>query len=255
MNRLLHALMSRRFSALGVVVLALVLLGSAVAPEASAQSTRTLIIRDGAVYLDGQRVPDQQLPASLDVGNLNVQYSFSGISDPVVELNGALYAIGDSLTAVDPNAVSARRSTLFLQGTSSTPNRAETNRAEATAQEQASPLQQQYQAQYLQEMQQRHRQLYDRLMHERRKEAETYDLARTIRQLPEGPERQRYIDSLRTTLDQIFEIKQENRRREIDQLEDQLEELQLRLEKREDMREQMIEQRIRQLIGESAQQQ
>lgn len=248
MNRLLHAVMSRCFYALGVAVLALVLLGSAAMPAAWAQSSRTLIIRDGTVYLDGQRVPDQQLPASLDVRNLSVQYSFSGISDPVVELNGALYAIGDSLMPVEPSAVSARQSTLFLQGTSSN-----ANRAEVAGEEQTSTLQQ-YQAQYMQEMQQRHKQLYDQLMHERNMEADTYDLARTIRSLPEGPERQRYVDSLRTTLNQIFELKQENRRREIDQLETQLEELQLRLEKREKMREQMIEQRIQQLIGASEQQ-
>ena len=249
MNFLLRPVMPRSSQTLVVVALALALLGSAAVPATWAQSSRTLVIRDGAVYLDGQRVPESQWPASLDVGNLNVQYSFSGISDPVVELNGALYAIGDSLTPVDPSAVSARRSTLFLQGAASS----NADRAEATAQAQANQLQQ-YQAQYLQEMQQRHKQLYDRLMHERNMEAETYDLARTIRQLPAGPERQRYLDSLRTTLDQIFELKQENRRREIDQLEDQLEDLQRRLEKREEMREQMIEQRIQQLVGEDTQQ-
>ena len=246
MNCLLHAVMFRRFRALGVVALALVLLGSAAVPAAWAQSTRTLVIRDGTVYLDGQRVPSERLPASLDVSHLNVQYSFTGISDPVVELNGALYAVGDSLMPVDPSAVSVQQSPLSLQGASS-------NASGAEARDEQTSTLQQYQAQYLQEMQQRHRQLYDRLMHERRMEADTHTLARAIRQLPEGPERQRYIDSLRTTLDQIFELKQENRRREIDQLENQLQELQLRLEKREEMREQMIEQRIQQLIGESVQ--
>ena len=239
--------MSRCFQLCSVAVLALALIGSAAVPATWAQSSRTLVIRDGAVYLDGQRVPESQWPASLDVSNLNVQYSFSGISDPLVELNGALYAIGDSLSSVDPSAVSARRSTVFLQGASSS----NADRTEAAAQ--AAQVQQ-YQAQYLQEMQQRHKQLYDRLMYERRMEADTYELARTIRQLPVGPDRQQYLDSLRTTLHQIFELKQENRRREIEQLEDQLQELQRRLEKREQMREQMIEQRIEQLVGGAVQQ-
>jgi len=100
-------------------------------------------------------------------------------------------------------------------------------------------------------MQQRHKQLYERLMHERQMEAETYDLARVIRQLPPGAEQQQYLDSLRTTLNEIFELKQENRRREIQQLENQITELRRRLEKREDMRDEMVEQRIQQLIGES----
>lgn len=232
--------MSRSLRCLSLIALSVLLLGGPGSSLAWAQPSRTLVIQDGRVYLDGERVPESQWPPSLDVRNLNVQYSFSGIAEPVVELNGALYAIGDSLTPVDPDAVSARRSTVFLQGAAA---RAEGAEARAEAQLQ------QYQTQYLQEMQRRHKQLYERLMRERRMEAETYGLARTIQQLPDGPERQQYRDSLQTTLNQIFELKQENRRREIAQLEDQLEELQRRLEKREQMREQMIEQRIQQLIG------
>ena len=251
LTNLLRIAMSRCFRLLSVAALAVLLVGSAVPHAAQAQGTRTLIIQDGTVYLDGQRVPSDQLPSSLNVSNLNVRYSFSGISRPVVELNGALYAVGDSLEPVDPNAVSARQSTVSLHGTAS---QAESGRAAASNADEstvrASQLQQ-YQAQYLEEMQRRHKELYDRLMRERRMEAQTYDLARTIRQLPQGEQRQRFLDSLRTTLNEIFELKQENRRREIQQLENQITELRRRLEKREEMREQMIEQRIQQLIGES----
>lgn len=241
--------MSRCFRLLSVAALAVLLMGSTLPWDAQAQGARTLVIQDGTVYLDGQRVPSDQLPASLDVENLNVRYSFSGISRPVVELNGALYAVGDALEPVDPNAVSARQSTVFLRGNASQAGRTAPSRSDESAVP-ATQLQQ-YQAQYLEEMQRRHKQLYERLMHERQMEAETYELARTIRQLPAGEQQQRYLDSLRTTLNEIFELKQENRRREIAELDNQITELRRRLEKREEMRAQMIEQRIQQLIGTS----
>lgn len=236
--------MFRWFRCLSVLALVFVLVGTTVGSAAWAQPSRTLVIQDGAVYLDGERVPESQWPPSLDVRNLNVQYSFSGIAEPVVELNGALYAIGDSLTPVDPGGVSTQQPTVRLQ------QEAASGSGERVGSASASQFQQ-YQAQYLEEIQRRHKQLYDQLMRERQMEAETHGLARTIRQLPAGPERQRYLDSLRTTLNQIFELKQENRRREIAQLEEQIQELQRRLERREEMRVEMIEQRIQQLIGET----
>lgn len=235
--------MSGRFRLPLGVALVLLLVGSTLR-GAQAQPTRTLTIQDGNVYLDGRQIPDDELPPSLDVSNLSARYSFSGIAEPVVELNGVLYAIGDSLTPVDPSAVSARKSGVFLQGTTQATGRAAQNGLSSSA-----TRLQQFQAQYLREIQQRHEQLYERLMRERQMEAQTYELARVIRQLSPGERRQRHLDSLRTTLDEIFELKQENRRREIQQLEGQLEELRRRLEERERVREQMIEERIQQLVG------
>lgn len=247
--------MLSRSRPLFVAALVLLLAGSTL-HGVQAQPSRTLVIQDGTVYLDGRPVPDDALPPTLDVRDLNVRYSFSGIAQPVVELNGALYAIGDSLTPVDPDAVSARQSAVLLQRPASTG--AEEVEADAAASGHSAnvaraPVElQPFQAQYLEAIQQRHERLYERLMRERRMEAETYELARAIQQLAPGEDRQRYLDSLRTTLDEIFELKQENRRREIQQLENQLNELQRRLEERERVREQMIEQRIHQLVGDAA---
>jgi ElaB/YqjD/DUF883 family membrane-anchored ribosome-binding protein len=82
-------------------------------------------------------------------------------------------------------------------------------------------------------------------------EQQTYELARTIRRLPAGPERQAQIDTLRATLNRIFDLKQENRQREIEQLQRQISELRKSLRKREEMRDEMIEQRLQQLIDAS----
>jgi hypothetical protein len=49
-------------------------------------------------------------------------------------------------------------------------------------------------------------------------------------------------------LEDIFEIKQENRRREVERLQRQIRELQQNLRKREQMRDRMIDRRLGQLI-------
>jgi len=74
--------------------------------------------------------------------------------------------------------------------------------------------------------------------------------AMRIRQMPEGPEREQAIAELRRQLEQVFERKQENRRREIARLEQQLRLLRARLSERERYRPQIIEQRLRELLGE-----
>ncbi len=218
-------------------------------PDAHAQS-RTLTIQKGEVYIDGRRIPDEQLPSSLDVAGLNVQYSFSGIAHPVVELDGALYAIGDSLKAVPADRVQSRGSLVFFreryQGQQSTSS----GGLQEAAQSERVRQQQAERQQYLEEVQRQSQQLYQQLMREYQMENNTQVLAQRIRQLPEGPKRQRMLDSLRSTLNRIFDLKQENRRREIEQLSVQIEQLQANLDKREQMREQMINQRMRELIGE-----
>jgi predicted RNase H-like nuclease (RuvC/YqgF family) len=74
------------------------------------------------------------------------------------------------------------------------------------------------------------------------------NLAHAIRLLPEGAERQARIDTLRVMLEDIFELKQENRRREIEHLQRQIQEIQKNLRKREQMRDRMIDRHLRQLI-------
>lgn len=221
-------------------------------PDAQAQS-RTLTIRDGEVYIDGQRIPAEQLPPSLDVSGLNAQYSFSGIARPVVELDGALYAIGDSLRPVPADEVQSQGSLVFFRDSFRNRQNRQMSPSQQGLQEASSLKRAQEQSarhQYLEAIQRQSEQLYNRLMREHQMERETHELAQRIRLLSEGPERQRKLDSLRATLNDIFDLKQENRRREIEQLKTQLAKLQDNLEKRENMREQMIDQRMQELIQE-----
>jgi hypothetical protein len=225
-----------------------VLLWGMMIPIASAQQARTLNIQDGTVYIDGQPLSEDQLPDSLDLEGIRAQYRFVGIQRPVVELKGRLFAVEEGLTPVTEAEVRRERGAVVLR---SGPSRARSSRTASAARqvggERTVPPEANHQ-QYLDAVQQSSRELYERLLHERRMEEDAEDLARTIRLLPRGSERQAKIDTLRAMLEDIFEIKQENRRREVERLQRQIRELQQNLRKREQMRDRMIDRRLGQLI-------
>ncbi len=102
---------------------------------------------------------------------------------------------------------------------------------------------------YLMHMERQDAELARRLAEEWEWEALLQRRALQIRQIPEGPEREQAIAELRRQLEQVFERKQENRRREIARLEQQLRLLRRRLDERERYRRQIIEQRLRELLG------
>jgi hypothetical protein len=248
MNRLLLSLLT-------AVTLTLLVSSS---PVFGQGSVRTLTIHDDTVYVDGKALSQSELPSSLDVSGVEAQYRFLGIDRPVLELGGQLYAVTDRLEPVSEDEVRRRNASVILRGSqqaaagvqqASAGDRAQTprgSREAATAE--ASEMEAARQA-YLREMQERSETLYRQLVRERRMEAETRDLARIIRLLPDGPERDAQIDTLRSMLNRTFDLKQENRRREIERLQRQIDELQRRLEMREAMREEMIEERMEYLIG------
>jgi hypothetical protein len=102
---------------------------------------------------------------------------------------------------------------------------------------------------YLNDIQEQNAALYAQLAREQRLEQESLNLANLIRRLPAGTERRQREASLRNTLEQIFELRQENRRREIAQIGSQLDELQQRLNERERLRRQIIDARFNELTG------
>ncbi|SHK80724.1 hypothetical protein SAMN04488087_2031 [Rhodothermus profundi] len=102
---------------------------------------------------------------------------------------------------------------------------------------------------YLMHMQRQDAELARRLVEEWTWEQELQRQALRIRQMPEGPDREAAIAELRRQLEETFERKQQNRRREIAQLERQLRLLRERLNERERYRRRIIEQRLRELLG------
>ena len=100
---------------------------------------------------------------------------------------------------------------------------------------------------YLEAVQQSDQELHSRLIREQELEAQTEALAREV-VTAEGGEQEVLRRALRAQLEEIFEMKQENRAREIQQLQEEMERLRQRLEKRERYREHMIERRLRYLL-------
>jgi len=227
--------------AVGVLLWALML------PRASAQQVRTLSVQEGTVYVDGQSLSEDQLPDSLNLEGIRTQYRFVGVRRPVVELNGQLFAVEDGLTPVTEAQVRQRRGAVVLRSESRPRPSQVASSARRVGEDVAARPSANHQ-QYLQAVQRSNRELYERLVHERRMEQNAEDLARTIRLLPEGEERQAKVDTLRALLEKIFEVKQENRRREVERLTQQIRELQENLRTREQMRGRMIDRRLEQLV-------
>jgi hypothetical protein len=305
-----------RLFRLSLVALALFLLLGAGARQVLGQQRHSLAIQDGHVYIDGAQVPQDELPASLDVQNVTASLSFTGTGTPVLELNGLLYALegkrlvevgqgkradgvqvyfrDEAAAARAPGAFAgvrqdadmlerANEAALYVldpaeQGSAVTQRAKELQQylveleqlgAAMEGSEHVDDLvsQVRFKAEqaalaaqelphietqtYFQDIQRQDQELYERLVRERQRETETRRLAAEVRRLPEGEERAARIDALRSTLREIFELKQENRRREMQQLEGQLESLQERLRERERLRDRIIEERLKQLIGEA----
>lgn len=219
------------------------LLWCAVALPTVAQDDRTLTIRDGTVYVDGQQLAADQMPDDLDLTGVEAEYRFLGIQRPVIELNGRLFAVENGLRPVSREEVHDQQSSVILQeGTSGSASAQPTATA---ASSESSPHRQ-----YLNDVQQANRELYERLVRERTLEKRAQTLAQSIRTASgETGARRKKADSLRTLLNDIFDLKQENRRLEVKRLQREIQELQRRLQQRRNMREQMIDRRFQQLVG------
>ena len=102
---------------------------------------------------------------------------------------------------------------------------------------------------YFSDIQDKNKGLFDRLMSERRMEGETVSMARKIAAMEEGKARRDSIAVLRERLDEIFELKQENRRREVEELEEKLQELQKAVAERERLGDQIVDRRLQELLG------
>jgi hypothetical protein len=213
-----------------------------------AQPTHTLDIRDERVLVNGRLVPADELPPTLDVHGVTAQFSFTGSSVPVVELNGRLYAIADgTLREVErPASESDGISVFFRDDLQSSVAPARSPRPVASRPSRQAA--QQEMRQYLDAVRTQNRELYERLVREWRLEREVQALAAEIQSLPEREARQ-HVAQLRDRLEEIFELKQTNRRREIQQLEQQLDALRERVQRREELRQQLIDQRLYDLTG------
>ncbi len=270
MNRVFRIAMAGVFLAL--------LLGAG-APV-GAQNVRTLAIRDGKVLIDDREVPEKDLPASLDVQGVEVTHTFVGDVRFLFQLGEILYVfdnegLREASEAYVFDSRSAGRASAFLvqaqalqQSTqeldelsrqfeqSPQPEPQQANQAlkkariqVAQAAEVVESLPRLEVQSYFSDVWRSDQNLYALLMRELRLERDAGALAREIRSLPDGRLHQAGIEQLREKLYEIFELKQQNRRREISQLEQQLGAFNERLQAREQQRDEIIDRYLNQLIG------
>jgi hypothetical protein len=102
---------------------------------------------------------------------------------------------------------------------------------------------------YLEGLQGRDKSLYDQLIREQQMEVASGQLAMQIFAAPDAQTRRSLSDTLRDQLEAVFELKQQNRRDEIEQLELQLNELREQLAARERNRDTIISKRLEALVG------
>jgi len=101
---------------------------------------------------------------------------------------------------------------------------------------------------YLGQVQGRDQQLYRELLREHEMEMRTHQLARQIKNAETRQAQMDLTEELRMTLTEIFQLKQENRQEEIEQLSQQLKELRARLDERNALHEDIIESRLKDLL-------
>ena len=230
--------------------------------EASTQMVRTLVIKNNEVVIDGRKVDASNLAGLVDLTNLSVSYSFVGVDIPVVTIGDQLFAVREN--KLEPIESRTQNEDAFVErkrverpqrdskGWIVDFDRGEyyTFQGERLEIDEAVPrLLHDANNLYLEDLQKENQRLFSRLARERELENQAEYLARAARRAQTEEERTGHIEALTEKLNEIFELKQQNRLAEIEQFEAELEALKQRVEKREQLKEKIIESRVARLTG------
>lgn len=256
--------------------------GVAIVGDATQAGTQ-VDITDGAVFINGTAVSFNALPSSLDLRGVTKSFYFFGTAKPIVDINGRFFVVEESTlreaTEEDMNSglvlfadnpfdnknplmQEYKRELQFraqklqeLEENAPTPStealvgyvdQVKENAREAA--QLASQLPDVDMQAYLTNVRNTDTELYSRFVREYQMEAEALRLAAAIRHSQSSSEVKQLTEKLRETLGVIFDLKQDNRRHEIDRLTTQLSTLKRKVDEREELREKIIENRIKDLI-------
>jgi len=103
---------------------------------------------------------------------------------------------------------------------------------------------------YLRGIHEKDSNLYNRLVQEHNLEMNTHELAMQARSTSDANEREKFAAELRIQLEEIFELKQQNREDEINQLSSRLQDLTELMNKRAALKNRIVESRLKELLGE-----
>lgn len=214
----------------------LILLAAPVAAQVGVEVHR-LEIRDGHVYHDGDRMPQSSLPEGFDARGISFTFEYAGPVVPAITIDGKVYALeGNRLVSIEDASPETTARAIGVVPVESAVDEDERLRQAEEA--------------YLATLSERDRALYERLMRERDMEHDAIRLSYAIRQSTDDTEREALREQLRETLNLMFDLKQENRLEEIQQVEDMLSAMREQVEARQQQRDDLIERRLRQLAGD-----
>lgn len=213
------------------------------APSSEAQVHR-LEIRDGVLYHNGNAIPASAIPPGVDLSGVEpMSMDYSGDVTPAVEVDGRVFAFADDrLIEVQEAAGEGGEAQAFGIFQSKATGRSTTGASQQR--------QRRAEQEYMNSLSETDRALYERLMREREMETEALRLAQRYQQAATDAERSTIQQQLREKLGAMFDLKQENRREEVRQMEVALETLRERMNERRAMREEIVEHRMKELLAQ-----
>lgn len=201
-----------------------------------------LEVRGGVVYHDGVALPPSAVPSNVDMrGFPPISMDYSGDVTPAIEIDGRVFAFADGkLIEVQNVQADEGAAQAYALSQPQTLARASGTSAPVADAEEA----------YMESLSERDRALYEQIVRERDMENEALRLAQQYHRTEREGERAALRAQLREKLASMFDLKQENRREEVRQMEEALNALRSRISERVEMRDKIVEHRLNELIGQ-----
>ncbi|MEM1125521.1 MAG: hypothetical protein AAGI71_02635 [Bacteroidota bacterium] len=240
--------------------------------DGHAQDVRTLVIRQGVVEIDGQKVPASRWPTTLRVDSLSLHFVFSGDREPLVDIGPYIYRVeANQLVVVDEVSAWDRRAAhrvpsapdsslgrllelLRLEAQEAVETAKTVSERPRTAhfyaistraapEETTAPVQA-----YVEKLRTKEAALYERLTLEWRLEEQARREAHRVAALAAGAERQAAEQALRVLLEELFVLKQQNLQDELTEMQARLDSMQANLDARSAARNAIVQQRLDELL-------
>lgn len=241
--------------------------------SAHAQSdSRVLQIGEGQVTINGKKIAPSNFPRSLDVNSANLYFEYPSGESPVIVVGEGAYVVeADKLRDARPEEIERSGvsavyslsndqawSVIFNSFTEIERNVGSVQSEQVQemlrdqtmkARQMAAALPHIERQSYWRGVQESDDELYNSLVREAKLEREVLELADAVRVLPNGEPRTNAMKTIQDRLNELFDIKQENRQREISELEAQLEQLRALMVLREKKRDRIVDKKFRELVG------
>lgn len=202
-----------------------------------------LEILDGEIVLDGVVLPDA-VPVGMDLSGMEMSLDYSGPITPVVEVDEQFYVLeGGRLVRLDQSARAGERVYVLNSPQADiapVPVEAMDDRRIALVNQEA----------YLREIAERDRALYQRMQSEQALERRVDDLGQQVRRTAAGAERTRLRSELRGRISDLFTLKQQIRREEVDRAQAEIDSARAQLDARDVQHDAIVDLRLRGLCGE-----